>query len=340
MLLDVAMMEMPLKEAAWFGRSAADAGFDGIWLGEAKRDPFISLGTLAEHTDRISLGTCIALAFPRSPMILAHIAWDLQEYSDGRFILGLGTQVKGHIERRFSVKWESPGPKMRDTILALRAIWESWQKKTLLNYQGEFYNFSLKSPLFDPEPIDQPDIPIYIAGVNKYMCRLAGALCNGLHVHPLHTVRYLKEAVLPEVEAGLRETGRKKEDIQLASWVLTATGENKEELEKAKDYIRWTIAFYASTKVYRRVMEIHGWEDVAESLYKASLKGEWNEMKKEIKEEILDEFAITGSIIDAAAEMKKKYAGGLLDRVAFYPTPTLPKVSDPVWKEVIEIFKG
>ena len=206
MKFDASLLVHDLSEMPAVARFADDAGFDGIWTFETAHEPFLPLVLAAEHSERLSLGTSIAVAFPRSPAILASIAWDLARFSKGRFILGLGTQVKGHNERRFGVKWERPVDKMRDVILAVRAIWDCWQNQTRLNYQGEFFKLTLMTPFFSPEPHEYHRIPIFVAGVNRRMCELAGELCEGFHAHPLHTTRYLQEKILPNIHSGLAKT--------------------------------------------------------------------------------------------------------------------------------------
>ena len=217
MKIDTMLGARTLEGFADQARLFEEMGFDGLWTVEAQHDPFLPLGSIAPATRRVSLGTAIAVAFPRTPMILAYIAWDLQAYSRGRFILGLGTQVKGHNERRFSVKWESPGKKLREVILALRAIWDCWQNGTKLDFQGEFYQHTLMTPFFSPGPIEHPKVPIYIAGVNPYVTRLAGELCDGFHVHPFHSARFLRERLIPDIEAGAAKAGRTRRALELST---------------------------------------------------------------------------------------------------------------------------
>src|SRR5512145_1545349 len=213
-----------LGDVPALARDAEALGFDGLWASETRHDPFLPLGVAATHTRRVSLGTAIAVAFPRSPTVVAHTAWDLQAASGGRLILGLGTQVKGHIERRFSVKWTAPGPRLREYILALRAIWDAWQARGPVNFRGEHYTITLTTPFFAPAPIEHPRIPIYIAAVNAYNLRLAGELCDGVHLHPFHSVKYLREFALPHIEAGLAKTGRPRAALSVASSVFMITG--------------------------------------------------------------------------------------------------------------------
>ena len=209
MKIDAEVQVEAPSEAAGLSKKAEQFGFDCFWVNETKHDPFVQLALAARSTNRIALGTSIALAFTRSPTTLAYTAWDLQSLSDGRLILGLGSQVKGHVERRFGMKWEAPAPKMRDEVLAMKAVWESWQGGKRLDYQGRFFKLDLMTPFFSPGPVRHPAIPIYVAGVNEGMCRVAGEVADGLHVHPLHTVRYLKEVVRPALEAGAVRAGRK-----------------------------------------------------------------------------------------------------------------------------------
>ena len=226
MQLDVLLGQMPLAEIPALARSAEGLGFAGIWTTESQHDPFLPLILAAQTTSRLTLGSAIAVAFPRSPTLTAHTSWDLQDLSRGRFILGLGTQVRGHIERRFGLTWESPGPKLRDYILALRAIWDCWQHNIPLSHIGRFYRLTLMTPFFSPDPLPYPRPSIYVAGVNPYMCRLAGELCDGFHVHPLHSVKYLREAVLPFIEEGARKAGRQRSEVTLFAPVFVITGRN------------------------------------------------------------------------------------------------------------------
>jgi probable F420-dependent oxidoreductase len=210
MKFDASLLVHDLAQMPALTRFADDTGFDGIWTFETAHEPFLPLVLAAEHSRRLTLGTSIAAAFARSPAILAYIAWDLARFSRGRFILGLGTQVKGHNERRFGVKWEKPVEKMREVILAVRAIWDCWQQQSRLNFQGEFFKLTLMTPFFSPAPHEYHRIPIFVAGVNRRMCQLGGELCEGFHVHPLHTVHYLREVVLPNVQQGLSKSGRRR----------------------------------------------------------------------------------------------------------------------------------
>ena len=338
MKIDTVLMASNLAEVPQVAKAAETLGFDGLWTAEASHDPFFPVALAAEHTRRIELGTAIAVAFPRSPMIFAHIAWDLQALSKGRFILGLGTQVKGHNERRFSVKWGSPGPRLREVILALRAIWDCWQNGTRLNFRGEHYTFTLMTPFFYPGPIDHPNIPIYIAGVNPYMCRLAGELCEGFHVHPLHSIKYLRETIFPNIEQGLAKTGRTRRDIALASTAFVITGRNRDEIEAAKAPVRQQISFYASTRTYSAVLEAHGWGATCERLNEKVAKGDWGGMAAEITDEMLDVFAVVGTHAEIGAKVRAKYSG-VLDRIGYY-MPYRPGADDALYRQAIEALRG
>jgi probable F420-dependent oxidoreductase len=322
-------------EAAALAGKAEEYGFDCLWVNETKHDPFVQIALAAESTRKIELGTSIALAFTRSPMTLAYTAWDLQSVSKGRFILGLGSQVKGHIERRFGMKWEPPAPKMKDVVLALRSIWGSWQAGTKLKYDGRFFHLDLMTPFFDPGPIENPVIPVYIAAVNEGMCRVGGTVADGVHVHPLHTVKYLREVVRPAIAEGASRASRKKEDIAVAASVFAAVGQNESEVKGVREAMKQQIAFYASTRSYRKVLDSHGWGDVGDRLHSLSMNGEWEAMGKEVTDEMLDEFMVQGSWSEIGGIVKKKY-GGLVDRVRMY----LPFDGDEKWRTLVNGFRA
>ncbi|MBI3989883.1 MAG: TIGR03617 family F420-dependent LLM class oxidoreductase [candidate division NC10 bacterium] len=338
MKLDIGLLTHDLKGIGAFAERAEAMGFDGLWSSETQHDPFLPLAVAATRTSRLKLGTAIAVAFPRSPMILAYTAWDLQAASDGRFILGLGTQVKGHNERRFSVKWESPGPKLREVIQALRTIWDCWQNGTKLDFRGQFYTFTLMTPFFQPPPIAHPRIPIFIAGVNPYMARLAGELCDGFHVHPFNSAKYLREVLVPAVEEGLRRSGRKRTDIQLAASIFTIMGETEQEIAQARQAVKEQIAFYGSTRTYEGVLAAHGWQDLSPKLHRKSVEGDWQGMADLITDEMLAAYAVSGTYETIAGRIKERYAG-LLDRVWLYRHAKLT-LDDPRWEKLIRDFHG
>jgi probable F420-dependent oxidoreductase len=334
--LDVGMLIHDLKSITAYARKIEALGYDCLWSAETRHDPFLPLAVAATVTSRIKLGTSIAVAFPRSPMVTAHIAWDLQKASDGRFILGLGSQVKGHNERRFSVKYESPGPKMREVVLALRAIWDCWQNGTPLNFKGRFYRFDLMTPFFNPGPIDHPKVPVYIAGVNAFMCRVAGEVCDGLHVHPFNSPKYLRDYVHPAVEEGLKKAGKSRADFTYTTSTFVVVGDTEQELREAKASVKQQIAFYASTRTYEPVLAAHGWQDLTAHLHRKSVEGDWKGMADLVTDEMLDTFAVTGTYADIGSKIRQRYAG-LLDRTALYQ-PYQSGVDDPRLPRLVKEF--
>jgi len=337
MKFDVSLLVHDLGQMPALARFADELGFDGIWTFETSHDPYLPLVLAAEHSRRLNIGTSIAVAFPRSPTITAQIAWDLARYSKGRFILGLGTQVKGHNERRFAVKWERPVDKMRDYILAVRAVWDAWQNCTRLNYQGEFYKLTLMTPFFSPAPHEHSRIPIFVAGVNRRMCELAGELCEGFHVHPLHTVRYLREVILPNIQIGLAKSGRKRSAIELSSSIFVIPTDDAAQAVKYEADVRQQIAFYASTPPYRPVFDLEGWGAVADRLKALAAQGKWTDMPALITDEMLGRFALRGSWAELPALLRQKYSG-LLDRVSYY-FPLVPGENEAGWRASAANFK-
>ena len=338
MKLDVGMLTHDLKSLPDYARKVEALGFNCLWSAETQHDPFLPLAVAATLTKKIKLGTSIAVAFPRSPMILAMIAWDLQKASEGRFILGLGSQVKGHNERRFSVKFESPGPKMREIVLAMRAIWDCWQNGTKLNFKGQFFRFDLMTPFFNPGPIEHPKIPVYIAGVNELMCRIAGEVCEGLHVHPFNSPKYLREYVQPAVNEGLATAKRARADFTYTTSSFVVVGDTEQELQANKQSVKQQIAFYASTRTYEPVLAVHGWQDVIPHLHRKSVEGDWKGMADLITDEMLDTYAVTGTYDTIGAQLKKRYEG-LLDRTALYQ-PYQPNLDDPRLPKLIKEFNS
>lgn len=321
-------------DAASSARRAERCDFDAVWINETKHDPFVQLALAATATKKIMIGTSIALAFTRSPTTLAYAAWDIQNLSSGRLILGLGSQVKGHIERRFGIKWEQPVPKMRDVVLALRSVWQSWQTKGRLDYNGEFFKLDLMTPFFSPGPISTPRIPVYIAGVNRLMCRLAGEIAEGLHVHPLHTVRYLRDVVRPSLETGIQESRRARAEVEVAASVFAAVGNTAREIRETREAYREQVAFYASTRTYRKLMDLHGWGDVCDRLHDLSMRGEWRRMALEITDDMLNEFVVEGTWSELGAALESRYSG-IVDRLRLYK----PYDRNRGWKELVAGFK-
>jgi probable F420-dependent oxidoreductase len=337
MKFDASLLGHDLAQMPALARFADDAGFDGLWTFETAHEPFLPLVLAAEHSRRLSLGTSIAVAFARSPAILASIAWDLARFSKGRFILGLGTQVKGHNERRFGVKWERPVEKIREVILAVRAFWECWQNRSRLNFQGEFFRLTLMTPFFSPAPHDYHHIPIFVAGVNRRMCQLGGELCEGFHVHPLHTVRYLSEVVLPNVQHGLALGKRERQAIELSSSIFVIPNDDPKQRAVYEADVRRQISFYASTPPYRPVFDLEGWGDIADQLKTMAARGRWNEMPSLITEDMLGRLALRGTWAELPEKVARKY-DGLLDRVSYY-FPVVPGENEERWRATVAGFK-
>jgi probable F420-dependent oxidoreductase len=282
-------------------------GYDGLVVEETKDDPFLIMALAAQTTTRIHLGTSVALAFPRSPTVTAMTAWSLQKLTKGRFILGLGTQVKGHIERRFGVKWTAPGPRMREYVQALKAVWDCWQNGTKLDFHGEHYQLSLMVPLLNPGPIEHPRIPIHLAAVNRYMCQVAGEVADGIRPHPVCTRKYLQEVMLPAIRKGAAKAGRKAAEVAVCMKPLVATAPDEEKLQVKIRDIRARVAFYASTPGYRPVFDTHGLGALAADLSVLSKQQRWEEMPPLISDDILNMFAVVGTYDQIVQRLREKY---------------------------------
>jgi probable F420-dependent oxidoreductase len=308
---------LPLGEAAATARAVEDVGFAGMWVTETKHNPFLTCGAALAAAGRIEAGPGIAVAFPRSPMVTAQAAWDLAGLSEGRFVLGLGTQVKAHIERRFSVPFDRPVPRLREYVHALRAIFEAFQGGGRLRFAGDFYQFSLLTDFFNPGPIGHPDVPVWIAAVGPAMLRLAGECCDGVFLHPLHSAEYLRATALPAVAAGAGAAGREREAVTVCCPVFVAAGETPAEIGRQRAGIARQIAFYGSTRTYRPVFEAHGWGDVCDRLHELLARGETGAMAALITEEMLDAYSVTATWAELPGALARRY-GGLVDRVAPY----------------------
>jgi probable F420-dependent oxidoreductase len=311
---------------------AEAAGYDGLWTAETNHDPFLPLTLAAEHTDRIELGTAIAVAFARNPMTLAQTAHDLQRYSEGRFILGLGSQIKPHITRRFSMEWSKPAARMREMIAAIHAIWACWDEGEQLDFRGDFYQHTLMTPFFNPGPNPHGPAKIFLAGVGRLMTEVAGELCDGFFCHAFTTEQYLREVTLPALERGATRAGRALGDIEVSGPAFVATGADEASFEASKDGVRQQISFYGSTPAYRPVLELHGWGDLQDDLTTLSKRGEWVEMGSLIDDDILETFAVVAEPAQVAAKLGDRY-GDIVDRISFYA----PYESDPdTWLPVIQ----
>ncbi len=331
MKFDVTVFADDLNKAGHLAAKVEDFGFDGLWVAEAAHNPFLPLAHAALATERITIGTAIAVAFARSPMIMAKTAWDLAAASRGRFILGLGTQIKPHVTKRFSARWGKPVAQLREYIEALQAIWRSLHTGADLDFHGEYYRFSTAAPDFAPPPTHDLDIPIYIAGVNRGLARLAGEQCEGFHVHSFHTPQYLREALLPAFAEGRMASGR-PDKLRLSCAIFVVTGEDEAAIEASKRLTKSQIAFYASTPSYSKVLALHGWTDLIPRLNALLRRNRWNEMHELISDDMLETFAVIAPPDELPYKLRERY-DGLLDRAGFY-FPFAPEDSAKriIWK--------
>jgi probable F420-dependent oxidoreductase len=339
MRVDAMLRSTGLKELAAEAREREAAGYDGLWSFEAAHDPFLPLMPVAEHTDRVSVGTGIAVAFARNPMSMAYVSYDVQVHSEGRFLLGLGSQVKPHIERRFQMPWGNPAPRMREYVQAMRAIWSSWETGERLNFRGDFYSHTLMTPFFTPEPSPWGPPKVYLAAVGEHMTRAAGEVCDGIQPHAFTTQRYLRERTLPLLEEGLSVSGRTLADFSISFGGFVVTGRTEEELAAAVAGTRQQIAFYGSTPAYRTVLEMHGWEQLGvelNTLSRGTDPDRWTRMGELIDDEVLHEFAVVAEPDDLGAALLSRY-GGIVDRFNFYaPYPH----DDAVFAPAIEALRA
>lgn len=319
-------------------RRIEELGYDSISVGETSHNPFLPLVLVAEHTERVQFATSVAIAFPRVPHITANIAWDLSRYSGGRFVLGLGTQVKGHNERRFSVPWAPPGPHLRDYIQCVRAIWDSWQNGTKPDYEGDYYQYKLTSPNFNPGPIEHPDIPIIVSAVNPFNARLAGEVCDGIAIHGFSTFEYIREVLIPAVHEGARRAGKDPKDLHIRGGGFIIATRTHEELAEAKERTRRQISFYASTRSYSNVMKQHGWDDEAAHLHRLSIDGKWDEMVGVITDEMMEEFCVMGTWDEIVGKMREKFAG-INTQVGFGAVPRNPDEAEQI-KEIVDELRS
>lgn len=324
------------------GQQAADleaAGYSGGWTAETSHDPFLPLVSAGAATEALELGTGIAVAFARNPMTLANLAWDLQAGSAGRFILGLGSQIKPHITKRFSMEWSHPAPRMREMIQAIRAIWDTWLNGTPLQFRGEYYTHTLMTPFFTPpaNDLDGFGVPrVFLAGVGPLMTEVAGEVCDGFICHGFTTERYLREVTLPALAKGRAAAGKTMDGFEISGPSFVVTGSNDEELEKAATGTRQQIAFYGSTPAYRPVLELHGWGGLQDELNALSKQGEWVKMGELIDDDVLNTFAVVGPPESIAEELHRRY-GDVVSRISFYA----PYRSDPDrWRAVLAAIKA
>jgi probable F420-dependent oxidoreductase len=328
-----------LAKAGANAREAEAAGYAGVWTAETSHDPFLPLLLGAEHTEHLELGTSIAVAFARSPMTLANTAWDLQAFSKGRFILGLGSQIKPHITKRFSMEWSHPAPRMRELVLAMRAIWNTWLTGEKLEFRGEYYTHTLMTPFFTPAASDLDGFgppKVFLAGVGELMTEVAGEVCDGFLCHGFTTERYLREVTIPALERGRAKAGKTMEGFEIIGPSFVVTGTSDEQMEAAAAGTRQQIAFYGSTPAYKGVLELHGWGGLQEELNALSKQGDWLKMGTLIDDEILNTFAVVGPPESIAPELATRY-GDVIQRISFYA----PYKSDPErWRAVMDALSS
>ena len=314
-------VDAPLVTAALAGvpsvaREIEALGYDGVYTFEGPHDPFFPLALAAEHTERIDVATAIAVAFARSPVNLAHVGWDLQALSRGRAILGLGSQIKPHIEKRFSMPWSRPAARMREMVSAIRAVWATWQHGAPLRFEGEIYRLTLMTPFFSPEPNDFGTARIFVAGVGAGMTEVAGEVADGFLVHPFSSAEFLHQVTLPALERGFEAGGRTRAGFEISYPALVVTGATEEDMAAAASVTRAQLAFYGSTPAYKVVLDVHGWGDLQPELNRLSKEGRWDVMATMIDDEMLDTFAVCGAPGEIAAKVMARY-GDVVDRVAF-----------------------
>jgi probable F420-dependent oxidoreductase len=314
---------------------AEESGYDGVWSAETSHDPFLPIAIGAAATEKLEFGTGIAVAFARNPMTLAVLANDLQLLSKGRFTLGMGSQIKPHITKRFSMPWSHPAPRMRELILAIRAIWKTWETGEPLAFRGEYYTHTLMTPFFDPGPNPYGNPKILLAAVGELMTEVAGEVGDGFLVHGFSTERYLREVSLPALERGADKAGKTRADLTVSYPGFIVTGPDEQSMEAAAKGVREQIAFYGSTPAYRPVLELHGWGDLQPELNTLSKRGEWVQMGELINDDILNTFAVVAPLDQVAAEVRSRF-GDLVDRFSFYAPY---KVDPEMWKGVVAGFK-
>jgi probable F420-dependent oxidoreductase len=310
-------------------------GYDCAWIPEVSHDPFPVLAMAANATEKIQLGTAITVAFARNPMSMALVANDLQLYSEGRFLLGVGSQVKAHITKRFSMPWSAPAARMKEFIRAMRAIWDTWATGERLRFDGEFYRHTLMTPFFDPGPNPFGNPPVILAGVGPQMTRVAGEVADGFFLHGFTTPRYLREVTLPALRAGRSVAGKDDLDgFEMCGMPFIVTGVDEQQRKAADTATRKQIAFYGSTPAYRPVLDLHGWGDLSTELNRLSKLGEWDEMGRLITDDMVNEIAIVASPDEVATRLLDLY-GDIFTRTGFYAPYAVPdRFWDPIMAEL------
>jgi probable F420-dependent oxidoreductase len=336
MRVDAPILEQDLSAVGAAAHRLEELGcYDGGFTFEGPHDPFFPLVLAAERTERLELSTAIAIAFARSPMLLANIGYDLQQLSRGRFILGLGSQIRPHIEKRFSMPWSKPAARMRELVLAIREIWRCWNEGGKLDFRGEFYTHTLMIPFFNPGPNPFGNARIFVAGVGPRMTEVAGEVADGFFTHPFNTVESMRDTTLPAIDRGLAKSGRTRADFAISYQVMVASGDGDEQQSLARTAIKSQIAFYASTPAYRGVLESRGWGDLQPELNRLSKRGKWMEMTALIDDEILEAIAVCGARDEIAARVRAR-CGDFADRVSLV-APYAPDPAD--WAEIARALR-
>lgn len=325
-----ARLDNELTGAAQSAGRAEQLGLDGLWLGETNHDPFLPIALALEHTSTAIAGTGAAVAFARNPMSTAYLADDLQRFSGGRFVLGLGSQVEAHVTRRFSMPYSRPIGRLREYVAALREIWAAWREDRQPTFEGEFYQHTLMPPVFSPGPTEVPAPPVYLAAVGRQMAQLAGEVGDGVLVHQFSTPRYLREVIMPSVQKGLAASGRPRDEFEVVVPLFLVTAATEESFERCRTAMRRHISFYASTPAYAEVLHLHGLSDLYWELFELSLSGDWSDMADLIDDEVLDVLALVGEPDTIAGRLHARY-GDLADRLVF----SLPAESDAPWATII-----
>ncbi|MCA9512650.1 MAG: TIGR03617 family F420-dependent LLM class oxidoreductase [Myxococcales bacterium] len=328
---DLSLYESDLSSVPARARLLEQQGFDGLFTLDTSIDPFFTLLLAAEHSERIELVTAVAIAFARTPMTMALPAWNLQKLSGGRLVLGLGSQVRAHVEKRFGMPWHGPARQMREFVLALRAIWHAWQTGEPLRFRGELYTHSLMNPLFDPGPIDVPPPRVVVGALGPQMVRVAGEVADGLYGHPFTTSAFVREVQLPALREGLSASGRTLADFDMPAMLLTVTGRDARERAVAEGAARRLLAFYGSTPAYYCVLEQHGFDDLGPRLNRMSKEGRWAEMSALLPDELLREICLVGTP-DEIPELARERCRGGCDRITLYaPYPSSPET----WPSIV-----
>jgi probable F420-dependent oxidoreductase len=336
MKVDVGGYSSTIDEAGAAAREAEAFGFDGWWAAETQIDPFLGCAVAAERTQTIEIGTAIAVAFARNPMIVAVQANDVQALSGGRFALGLGSQIKPHITRRFSMPWSKPAARMREFVLAIRAIWSAFETGERLEFEGDFYTHTLMTPFFNPGPNPHGNPPVYVAAVGPLMTEAAGEVADGVLCHGFSTERYVREVTVPALERGRAKAGKALDGFEITAPAFIVARDSEEEIAAGVQFVKQQIGFYGSTPAYRPVLEVHGWGELQDELNAMTKRGEWDKVADVIDDEVLRTFAVIGAPEEAAAEVVRRY-GDVATRVAF----PIPRGADPErWAPVFEMLRA